>query len=305
MTGYKLATLQTPNGPRAAALIGELAYEADLLSGDARYASIQNILDNWEQAHATLERASRDPGCPGIPIDRGKLLAPLPKPHAIYCAGANYRAHAEEMSAQARRQPDTDLRAGELQPWFFLKSPHSVVPSGAALHVTQYARAVDWEAELVVIIGRKARNVTVDRALDFVAGYTCGNDLSARDQAFRAKVPEDSPFRADWMRHKSFDDACPMGPWMLPASYISDPMNLPIRLWVNGVLKQDSNSRHMIFSAAEQISYLSESITLYPGDVIMTGTPAGVGASRGEFLKSGDVVRIEVGEIGTIENVIK
>lgn len=305
MIGYKLATLQTPNGPRAAALVGDLAYEADRLSGDWRYASIQNILEDWEQAHATLELASRNPSCPGIPIDTGKFLAPIPKPHVIYCAGANYRDHAEEMSKQAGRPPDTDLRAGAVQPWFFLKSPHTVVASGAIVYVTQYARAIDWEAELVVIIGRKARKVPVDKALDFVAGYTCGNDLSARDQGFRLRLPEGSPFRADWTRHKSFDDACPMGPWMVPAPYVSDPTNLPIRLWVNGDLKQDSNSRQMIFSAAEQISYLSESITLYPGDVIMTGTPAGVGASRGEFLKSGDVVRIEIGEIGTIENVVK
>ena len=303
MTGYKLATLQTSNGPRAAAIVGDVAYDAVDLTGDRRYSCVQNILEDWDQAHAKLEVASAHPNCTGVAVATAKLLAPLPKPNVLYCAGANYRDHAEEMSRLAGKPPE-DPRADGAKPWFFLKSPHTVVPPDATVHVTQVGRHIDWEAELVVVIGRKARNVPSQHALDYVAGYTCGNDLSARDHVFRLKLPESSPFRADWTRHKSFDDACPMGPWLVPAPYVSDPTNLPIRLWVNADLKQDSNSGQMIFSAAEQIAYLSQSITLYPGDVILTGTPAGVGLSKRQFLESGDVVHLEIGEIGTLRNVV-
>jgi 2-keto-4-pentenoate hydratase/2-oxohepta-3-ene-1,7-dioic acid hydratase in catechol pathway len=303
MTGYKLATLQTPDGPRAAIVVDDTAYDAALVTGVDQYCSVQNILDDWDRSHEKLEIASGDPKGSGAPVARVKLLAPIPRPSVIYCAGANYHDHAEEM-AKVTGQPAGDPRANGAQPWFFMKSPHSVVPTDATVHVTSYGRAIDWEAELAIIIGRKTRNVSVENALRHVAGYTCGNDLSARDQGFRLSLPDGSPFRADWTRHKSFEGACPMGPWIVPASYVSDPMNLPIRLWVNDELKQDSRSDQMIFSAAEQISYLSDAITLHPGDVIMTGTPAGVGASRREFLKAGDVVRMEIGEIGGLRSIV-
>lgn len=303
MTDYKLATLQTPEGPRAAIVVDDIAYDAALVTGENQYSSAQNILNDWERSHDKLEFASGNPKGSGTPVALAKFLAPLPKPSVIYCAGANYHDHAEEM-ARVTGQPAGDPRANGAQPWFFMKSPHSVVPPDSTVHVTQYGRAIDWEAELAVVIGRKARNVSVENALHYVAGYTCGNDLSARDQAFRPSLPDGSPFRADWTRHKSFEGACPMGPWIVPAPYVSDPMNLPIRLWVNDEIKQDSRSDQMIFSAAEQISYLSQAIALHPGDVIMTGTPAGVGASRGEFLKAGDVVLMEIGEIGSLRNIV-
>jgi 2-keto-4-pentenoate hydratase/2-oxohepta-3-ene-1,7-dioic acid hydratase in catechol pathway len=303
MAAYKLATVQTSIGARAAAVIGDVVYDAAALTGDERYTSVQNILEDWHEAHRTLEAAADNPDCAGIALTSANLLAPIPKPSVIYCVGANYRDHAEEMAKMTGR-PTDDPRAGGGKPWFFLKSPHTVVSTDTIIHVSQYGIQIDWEAELVVIIGRKARNVTVDMALDCVAGYTCGNDLSARDQGFRLALAEGSPFRADWTRHKSFDDACPMGPWIVPASHVSNPADLSIRLWVNEELKQNSNSGNMIFSVAEQISSLSADITLHPGDVIMTGTPAGVGMSKREFLKPDDVVRVEISEIGTIRNVV-
>src|SRR5262249_19208354 len=115
-------------------------------------------------------------------------------------------------------------------------------------------------------------------------------------------VPDTSPFKADWIRHKSFEGSAPMGPWMTPAPYIKNAEDLAMKLWVNADLKQNSNSGKMIFTMAEQIAHISTGITLYPGDVIMTGTPAGVGAGKGTFLKAGDVVKIEIAEIGTITN---
>jgi 2-keto-4-pentenoate hydratase/2-oxohepta-3-ene-1,7-dioic acid hydratase in catechol pathway len=179
-----------------------------------------------------------------------------------------------------------------------------VTDPDAKVSISNYSKKMDWEAELAVVIGRKARDLTLENALSCVAGYTVGNDLSARDLGFRPQLPESSPFRADWIRHKSFDGSCPLGPWITPAAYVSNPSKLAIKLWVNDTLKQNSNSGNMIFTIAEQISHLSTGITLYPGDVIMTGTPAGVGAGRGEFLKAGDVVKVEIAEIGSLTNTM-
>jgi len=158
--------------------------------------------------------------------------------------------------------------------------------------------------ELAAVIGRPARNISVDRALEYVAGYTCANDLSARDLSKRAEASEKSPFHFDWTCQKSFDGACPLGPWIVPADDIPDPQDLFLKLWVNDVLKQDSNTAEMIFTLADQIAHLSRGMTLYPGDVILTGTPAGVGTGRGEFLNAGDVVKIEIERIGTLSNKI-
>ena len=133
------------------------------------------------------------------------------------------------------------------------------------------------------MIGRPAKHVPMEKALSYVAGYTVANDLSARDRGRRPHIADTSPFKADWVAHKSFDGSCPLGPWIVPASDIKDPQNLAIKLWVNGEIKQDSNTGKMIFNLAEQIAHLSSRLTLHPGDLILTGTPAGVGAGRGEY----------------------
>src|SRR5262249_21657175 len=151
---------------------------------------------------------------------------------------------------------------------------------------------MDWEAELTAVIGRPAKNVTLDKALSCVAGYTIANDLSARDVFRRPHVSDTSPFKFDWLSQKVFDGACPLGPWIVPADDVPDPQTLGMKLWVNDVIKQDSNTSGMIFTLAEQIAHLSSRVTLYPGDLILTGTPAGVGMARKEFLKTGDVVRV-------------
>jgi 2-keto-4-pentenoate hydratase/2-oxohepta-3-ene-1,7-dioic acid hydratase in catechol pathway len=156
--------------------------------------------------------------------------------------------------------------------------------------------------ELAAVIGKPAKNVPIARALSYVAGYTIANDLSARDRGRRPHIPDTSPFKADWVAHKSFDGSCPLGPWIVPASDIKDPQKLGLKLWVNGVLKQDSNTSQMIFNLAEQIAHLSSRLTLHPGDLVLTGTPAGVGAGRGEFLKAGDTVKLWIEKIGEISN---
>ena len=134
----------------------------------------------------------------------------------------------------------------------------------------------------------------------------CADDravrLQPRDRGPRPNISDTSPFKADWTKHKTFDGSCPLGPWIVPASDIGDPQNLGLKLWVNDVLKQDSNSKDMIFNLAEQIAQLSSGMTLHPGDLVLTGTPAGVGSARGEFLKPGDVVKIWIEKIGTLTN---
>jgi 2-keto-4-pentenoate hydratase/2-oxohepta-3-ene-1,7-dioic acid hydratase in catechol pathway len=304
MAGYKLATYQSAQGPRAGAVIGDLIYDVAALIGQPKYVTALDVLNDWDSAHKLLDAASKAPKGDGKPVKQAKLLAPVRWPGTIYCAGANYQDHAEEMWKASGQPPQPDPHTLGLKPWFFIKAARSVTDPDAKVAISSYSKKMDWEAELAVVIGRTARDLTLENALSCVAGYTIGNDLSARDLGFRPQLPETSPFRADWIRHKSFDGSCPLGPWITPAAYISNPGNLAIKLWVNDTLKQNSNSGNMIFNIAEQISHLSTGITLHPGDVIMTGTPAGVGAGRGEFLKAGDVVKVEIAEIGSISNTM-
>jgi len=231
-----------------------------------------------------------------------KLLAPLRFPSAIYCAGANYGDHAAEMAAKEGNPPPPDPHALGHKAWHFLKAAGAITDPGATVKISNYAKNMDWEIEMAAVIGKTGKDIPQSKALSYVAGYTIANDLSARDRGRRAGVPDASPFKWDWTKHKTFEGSCPLGPWIVPASDIGDPQKLGLKLWVNGVLKQDSNTSDMIFNLAEQIEQLSAGMTLYPGDLILTGTPAGVGAGRGEFLKAGDVVKLWVEKIGEIEN---
>jgi 2-keto-4-pentenoate hydratase/2-oxohepta-3-ene-1,7-dioic acid hydratase in catechol pathway len=161
---------------------------------------------------------------------------------------------------------------------------------------------VDWEVELAAVIGKTAKDVPVEKALDCVAGYTIANDLSARDVMKREKNPATSPFHYDWLSQKCFDGSCPLGPWIVPSSDLAYPQNLALKLWVNDTLMQDSLTSKMIFSTAEQIAMLSSRVTLYPGDLVLTGTPAGVGTPRRLFLKPGDTVKLWIEGIGELSH---
>jgi 2-keto-4-pentenoate hydratase/2-oxohepta-3-ene-1,7-dioic acid hydratase in catechol pathway len=237
-------------------------------------------------------------------LAHAKLMAPLLYPGAIYCAGANYQDHAAEMNARQGRPPDPDPHSLGLKAWHFIKASRSVTHPEATVTLPRASKWVDWEVELAAVIGQPAKDVSESRALDYITGYLIANDLSARDLGFREQLAPANPFRTDWLAHKSFDGSCPLGPWIVPASEIGDPQNLGLKLWVNDVLKQCSNTEKMIFTLAEQIAQLSSRITLYPGDIILTGTPAGVGAGRGEFLKPGDVVKLWIEKIGTLTNTM-
>ena len=305
MAGYKLATYQSADGPRAGLVIDDKIFDVAKLTSKAAYASVLAILEDWRTAQRALSKAAAKAGksrAKPLPLKRAKLLAPVRWPSAIYCAGANYADHAAEMARRMNRPPEPDPHTQGLKAWHFIKAARTLADPGATVKISGYSKEVDWEVELAAVIGRTAKNVPEDKALDYVAGYTAANDLSARDLGRRANISDTSPFKADWTKHKTFDGSCPLGPWIVPAREIGDPQNLGLKLWVNNVLKQDSNSKDMIFTLAEQIAQLSNGMTLHPGDVILTGTPAGVGSARGEFLKPGDTVKIWIEKIGTLTN---
>jgi 2-keto-4-pentenoate hydratase/2-oxohepta-3-ene-1,7-dioic acid hydratase in catechol pathway len=305
MAGYRLLTYASAAMPRAGIAIGDQVFDAANLTGRASDSTVLGILDDWASARGRLSKAAERLAASAgrEPIAGAKLLAPVLWPSAIYCAGANYSDHAAEMARATNRPPEPDPHSLGLNPWHFLKATRSTLAADAdTIHISGMSKMMDWEIELAVVIGLAAKNVPLDRALDHVAGYTIANDLSARDMGRRAQVSDTSPFKFDWVGHKNFDGSCPLGPWIVPAQDIPDPQQLGLKLWVNDVIKQDSNTSRMIFNVAEQIAHLSSRITLQPGDIILTGTPAGVGAPRPEFLKAGDVVKLTIERIGTLTN---
>ncbi|WP_053174732.1 fumarylacetoacetate hydrolase family protein [Nonomuraea sp. SBT364] len=225
---------------------------------------------------------------PAVPLSEVTVLSPLAAPQKIICIGLNYADHIRETGL------DTPPR-----PLAFVKTAHTlagpyddvVVPAGAT-------EQLDWEAELAVVIGRPARDVPADRAMEHVFGYTAANDLSARDAQFAD---------GQWFRGKNFDGFCPLGPWIVTPDELGDPHTLAVRARVGGEIVQDGSTKDMIFDVPAIISYLSRYMTLNPGDVIATGTPHGVGMGRSPqlWLKDGDVVEIEVEGIGTLRNTVR
>jgi 2-keto-4-pentenoate hydratase/2-oxohepta-3-ene-1,7-dioic acid hydratase in catechol pathway len=216
------------------------------------------------------------------------LLSPIEPPN-IFALGFNYGSHAEE----------SDVVYPE-RPIVFMKANSSIIgPARPIILPKAGPDEVDYEAELAVIIGKTAKNVRPEDAFDYILGYTCGNDVSARDWQFHKQ-------KNQWVRGKSFDTFCPLGPWLVTADEIQDPNDLKIRAILNGNVMQDSNTSNMIFDIPTIISDLSESMTLVPGTVIMTGTPDGVGFTREPtvFLKNGDNITIEVERIGRLTNPV-
>ncbi len=303
MPNFQLVSFQAIDGVRAGAVVEGRVYDLVKLTGNGADDTIRGLLADWPRGHERITNAlTRGTQPASIAVADAKLLAPVLYPSAIYCAGSNYQDHANEMAARAGRGPEPDPHTLGLKPWHFIKATTTVTHPGATVTLPRASKSVDWEAELAAVIGRTAKDVPASHALDYVAGYLCANDLSARDLGTRDGLPATNPFRSDWTAHKSFDGSCPLGPWIVPADQVGDPQRLGIKLWVNDTLKQDSNTLHMIFTLAEQIEHLSSRITLHPGDIVMTGTPAGVGAGRGEFLKPGDTVTIWIEKIGTLTN---
>ncbi len=212
---------------------------------------------------------------------------PIARPSKILCVGLNYRDHASESKMEVPERP-----------LLFAKWPNALVGHGATIVLPREARETDYEAELGVVIGRGGRNIGADDALDHVAGYVCANDVSARDIQFAD---------GQWTRGKSFDTFCPVGPALVPAAEIADPQALRIRCVLNGETLQDAATADMIFPIADVIAYISDTIELVAGDLILTGTPPGVGFARTPpiYLEDGDEVTVEIEGVGTLTNPVR
>lgn len=217
-----------------------------------------------------------------VPLDSLVLLAPVPRPGKIICVGLNYRDHAAETG-----------KAVPTEPVLFAKFANSVVADGAAVPIPPETDEADWEAELGVVIGSRAARVSVADALGHVAGYTCMNDLSARDLQRNG---------GQWTRGKAIDGFLPMGPWLLTADEVPDPQRLSITCRLNGETVQSSTTDQMVFGVAELVSFISATLTLEPGDCLVTGTPPGVGMARTppRFLGDADVLEVEIDGLGVL-----
>lgn len=228
-----------------------------------------------------------------VPLADAVLEAPVRPGRNIFCAGRNYLEHAREGARAAGRE----LKLPPV-PAFFTKAPSAIAAPGATLQLdAAISREYDYEAELAVVIGARCKNVSEERALDVAFGYTALNDVTARDLQRR---------HGQWFKGKSLDDSCPLGPWIVTPDEIGDPQALTICFRLNGIEKQRADTSQMIFPVARLIAELSTGMTLLPGDVIATGTPAGVGFARTppEFLADGDVMEVEIEGIGVLRNAV-
>ena len=258
----------------------------DLQRADAALpGSVRAILEAGAPALERAARAAAD-ATDIIAISDVSLSAPIPNPGKILCIGLNYADHAAESG-----QPLPDY------PIVFSKYGNTVIGSGEAIVLPKVTDQVDYEAELGFVIGKRARYVSEDEALDYVAGYTVINDVSARDYQTRT---------SQWTMGKTFDTFAPMGPALVTADEVPDPHNLAIRLWIGDEMLQDSSTSQLIFSVPKLLADISEVMTLEPGDVVSTGTPPGVGAARSpqRWLRPGETVHIEIEGLGVLSNPI-
>jgi 2-keto-4-pentenoate hydratase/2-oxohepta-3-ene-1,7-dioic acid hydratase in catechol pathway len=233
--------------------------------------------------------AERQPGGrAAVQLSDARLRAPITRPQKIVAIGLNYEDHAKETGAEAPEKPIV-----------FAKYPNTIVGPGEAIRIPSITEQVDYEAELAVVIGRPAKDVSESEALDYVFGYTNCNDVSSRDLQFSEG--------GQWTRSKSIDTFAPIGPYIATREEVSDPQDLSIRCTLNGEVMQDSTTSNMIFSVAELVSFLSKGMTLVSGDIIATGTPAGVGFAREPevFMKPGDEVTIEIEGLGALTNPVE
>jgi 2-keto-4-pentenoate hydratase/2-oxohepta-3-ene-1,7-dioic acid hydratase in catechol pathway len=251
-------------------------------------SGVLTLIESLATGRSLLEASG-----PAADLREVVLDAPLPKPRRnLWCVGRNYHAHAKELSASVFK--DNAAKTDEW-PIVFTKVPECVVgPHDDVLIPSDVSMQIDYEAELAVVIGKGGKNITRAEAMSHVFGYTVVNDVTARDVQMR---------HGQWDLGKSFDTFCPMGPWIVTADEF-DGTKTRVRCWVNGELRQDGPTENMIFDIPTLIETISRGITLYPGDVIATGTPAGVGMgmSPPRYLRAGDVVRVEIDRLGAIEN---
>ena len=303
----RLLTYDYRGVPRVGIYIGEKIGHIARLSGligdgSLNPASMVELIENWGELGpkvralaAEAEKKAADLSEVLVDADEVKFMASVPSPGKnVLCMGLNYKDHvAEGLQAKDVKTDRVELD----QPIFFTKAPSTLIGHGAGIPRHNCSEKYDYEAEIAVIIGRRGINIPRDEVYDHIFGYCCANDISARDIQRRHK---------QIFKGKTLDDSCPLGPYIVPREDYGDPMNMTVKSWVNGDLRQDSSTANMIHDIPAMISSLSEGFTLEPGDIFLTGTPSGVGYAREvpSFLQPGDVVEVEVEGLGRLVNSI-
>jgi 2-keto-4-pentenoate hydratase/2-oxohepta-3-ene-1,7-dioic acid hydratase in catechol pathway len=329
---FRLATVSIAGCPPFPSLVlEERAYALRAVSEFVRgthgpiegHASMLEMLAGWPanlprlQAAAAAIASGDAPQLTGrgAAVEALRFHAPVTFPGQVYCSGANYKRHvvqliialgyeAADKSPEERRaygQKLMDERAAHGTPYFFLKAQSSITGPFDPVTLPPEAQQPDWELELAVVMGRPAHRVTRAQALDYIAGYTIANDITTRERVFR-RAGDMREMGTDWVAAKSASSYLPLGPYLVPAFMVADPQRLQITLKLNGEIRQDESTEDMIFDVARLIEDLSNKVTLLPGDVICTGSPAGNGAHYGRFLKPGDVLEGSISGMGTQRN---
>jgi ureidoglycolate lyase len=275
----KLATFDSGAGQHIGAVVGDALVD---LTAAGLPASMIALIADWAQLAGKVRELVEN-AKPEVKLSQVHLCAPVPNPQKVLAIGLNYADHIAETNAQKPEQ----------QIWFS-KLPNSVNGPFDPIELPKASNMVDYEAELVVVIGKRCRHVSKADAPRVIFGFTVGNDVSVRD--WQKRTPQ-------WILGKSFDTHAPVGPWIVTPDELGDPHTLGIRCFVNGETRQNSNTKNLVFNVYDQIELLSQALTLVPGDMIFTGTPGGVGMAMKppSYLKAGDVVRIEIDRIGGIE----
>jgi 2-keto-4-pentenoate hydratase/2-oxohepta-3-ene-1,7-dioic acid hydratase in catechol pathway len=293
----RLANFAREGSSRVGIVREDKLYDVSQLSDLGTFASVDEIVskDKVDELKDIEDEviASRK----GIPLSSVKLINPILYPEKILLAAVNYRAHGKEQGSEPLREP-----------YFFTKFRNALIGPGDEIVAPKISKQVDWEVELAVIIGRKGKYIEEGKALDYVAGYSIAVDVSFRDLRATpsASNQKSMEFGTNWLKAKGLDSSFPLGPWLVTKEEIPDPQNIRISLAVNGVTKQDSSTSDMIFPVKTLVAKASSGITLKPGDVISTGTPAGVAVFTGQpFLKDGDVLEAKIEGIGTMTNPVR
>ncbi len=290
---FTLVTIATDTGPSVA--INDSGRYVPLAASGARLGislpdrPLFDLLQTWDDTWPLIAKIAEATHGKDEFIVRGavKELPPYGAARKVLCGGANYYKHLVEMGVTFEKNADK-------APFFFMKPPNALVGPGRTVPVDPTITMLDWEVEMTAIIGRAGRDIPVERALEHVAGYTVSVDVTARDRLF---TPE-TIFKFDFLAGKGQDGFCPTHNGMLPARFVSDPQNVKLRLALNGVTKQDASTSDMIYSVAELVHWASKLTTLEPGDVLLTGSPEGVGFPKKEFMKAGDTMRVELEHLG-------
>jgi acylpyruvate hydrolase len=280
----RLVSFERGRGAESGIVVGEQV--VPLASLDVRADSVRELLGQLDEAELTVLGRRAQGAAERVDLESVALLAPVLDPQKIICLGLNYRDHAAETGQELPTAP-----------LWFAKFANSLIGDGQAIVLpAAHPEYVDYEAELAVVIGRTAHRVSAELALSHVAGAMCFNDVSARDLQLQNPL---------WTSGKAIDGFAPCGPALVTLDEVGDLSDLGVRTRVNGELLQDGNTSELIFGVAEAIAWLSRTMTLLPGDIIATGTPAGVGVARGRFLRDGDVVEVEIDGLGALRNPVR